>query len=69
MYVSDVADIELLIGQRATQDILHPLYGTVLVEIGKLITRSMITQLQNTRGEVSQILARSVDAEDRIRLL
>ncbi|MGB8701407.1 MAG: 2Fe-2S iron-sulfur cluster-binding protein [Thermosynechococcaceae cyanobacterium] len=57
MYVSEVEDIESLIGQRASQDILHPLYGTVLVEAGKLITRSMISQLQTTKGEVSQVLS------------
>jgi ferredoxin len=62
MYVSQVEDIESLIGQRATQDILHPLYGTVLVETGKLITRSMITQLQDTRSEVSQVLSRAGDS-------
>ncbi|NJM74433.1 MAG: (2Fe-2S)-binding protein [Acaryochloridaceae cyanobacterium RU_4_10] len=59
MYISEVEDIESLIGQRATQDILHPLYGTVLVETGKLITRSMISQLQQTRGEVSEVLSRA----------
>ncbi len=59
MYVSQVEDIESLIGQRATQNILHPLYGTVLVEMGKLITRSMITQLQSTRSEVSEVLSRA----------
>lgn len=59
MYISEVEDIESLIGQRATQDILHPLYGTILVESGKLITRSMISQLQQTRGEVSEVLSRA----------
>jgi ferredoxin len=62
MYISQVEDIESLVGQRATQDILHPLYGTVLVEVGKLITRSMITQLQDTRSEVSQVLSRAGNA-------
>lgn len=62
MYVSEVEDIETLIGQRAPQDILHPLYGTILVEAGKLITRSKITQLQETKGEVSKVLAQSVHA-------
>lgn len=59
MYVSEVEDIESLIGQRAEQDILHPLYGTVLVETGKLITRSMISQLRDTQGEVSKVLSQS----------
>lgn len=59
MYVSEVEDIEALIGQRAEQDILHPLYGTILVEAGKLITRSMISQLKDTQGEVSKVLSQS----------
>ncbi|WP_404783903.1 2Fe-2S iron-sulfur cluster-binding protein [Altericista sp. CCNU0014] len=59
MYVTEVEDIESLIGQRAEQDILHPIYGTVLVETGKLITRSMISQLKDTQGEVSKILSQS----------
>jgi ferredoxin len=59
MYVTEVADIEALIGQRASQDILHPLYGTVLVETGKLITRSMISQLKDTQGEVSRVLSQA----------
>lgn len=59
MYVTEVEDIESLIGQRASQDILHPLYGTVLVEVGKLITRSMISQLKDTQGEVSKALAQA----------
>ncbi len=59
MYVSEVEDIESLIGQRAEQDILHPLYGTILVEAGKLITRSMISQLKDTQGEVSKVLSQS----------
>lgn len=62
MYVSQIDDIEALIGRRAEQDILHPLSGAVLVEAGKLITRSMISQLKDTRGQVSEYLARTQDA-------
>jgi ferredoxin len=57
MYVSQIDNIEDLIGRRAEQDILHPLTGKVLVEAGKLITRSMITQLEETKTEVGQYLA------------
>lgn len=59
MYLSEVDDIESLIGRRAQQNILHPLNGTVLVEQGKLITRSMISQLEGTREEVGKYLANS----------
>jgi ferredoxin len=61
MYVNTVEDIESLIGRRAEQDILHPLTGKVLVEMGKLITRSMITQLQDTRQKAGEQLRQSVD--------
>ena len=56
MYVSDLDDIEALIGRRAEQDILHPLDGRVLVEQGKLITRSMINQLKDTQVKVNEYL-------------
>lgn len=57
MYLSEIQDIDTLIGRRAQQNILHPISGRILVEEGKLITRSMISLLENTKGEVSQYLA------------
>jgi len=57
MYVSELDDLESLIGRRAEQDILHPLDGKVLVEQGKLITRSVIKQLEDTQVEVNDYLA------------
>ena len=62
MYLSQISDVEELIGRRAQQSILHPISGKVLVETGKLITRSMISQLKNTKGQVSQYLAQTDDA-------
>lgn len=62
MYVSAVEDIEALIGRRTQQNILHPINGKVLVEAGKLITRSMISQLKDTRGQVDEYLRRTQDA-------
>ena len=62
MYVGAmVDDIESLIGRRAEQNILHPLNGKVLVEAGKLITRSMITQLQDTQAKSSEYLHQTQD--------
>lgn len=57
MYVNAIEDIETLIGRRAEQDILHPLNGKVLVEAGKLITRTMISQLHNTDAQAREYLA------------
>lgn len=48
MYVNSLQDIEALVGRRAEQDLLHPITGEILVEQGKLITRSMLKQLENT---------------------
>lgn len=62
MYISEIENIEDLIGRRAEDNILHPITGAVLVEAGKLITRSMITQLKDTQVEASDYLAKTRDA-------
>lgn len=59
MYLSDINEIESLVGRRAEENILHPLNGKVLVEAGKLITRSMISQLEMTRSDVTTHLMNS----------
>lgn len=59
MYLNAIDNIEDLIGRRAQENILHPISGAILVETGKLITRSMITQLQQTQGKVEEYLAKS----------
>jgi len=62
MYISEIDNIEDLIGRRAEDNILHPITGTVLVEAGKLITRSMITQLKDTQAQATDYLAKTRDA-------
>jgi ferredoxin len=59
MYISQDEDIENLIGRRAQSNLLHPLSGQVLVEEGKLITRSVIAQLQTTQSQVKEFLNQS----------
>lgn len=59
MYISTHDDVEDLIGRRAQQDILHPISGQVLVEEGKLITRSMMSQLKATQTQVGKYLSQS----------
>ncbi|PIG94690.1 2Fe-2S iron-sulfur cluster-binding protein [Gloeocapsopsis sp. IPPAS B-1203] len=61
-YVNAIEDIEALIGRRAEKDILHPLNGKVLVETGKLITRSMITQLQDSYTTAEEYLTQTREA-------
>lgn len=48
MYINSVKDVEALIGRRAEQNLLHPVTGEVLVEEGKLITRSTLRQLESS---------------------
>ena len=48
MYINSIKDIEVLIGRRAEQNLLHPITGQVLVEEGKLITRSMLKQIEDS---------------------
>lgn len=62
MYIDAIEDVEALIGRRAEQPLLHPLTGEVVVESGKLITRSVITQLKDVRFQVGETLARTRDA-------
>jgi len=53
MYLHQVQDnLEELIGTRAQENILHPITSIVLVETGKLITRSVINQLKSTQLSV-----------------
>ncbi|MGB3136345.1 MAG: 2Fe-2S iron-sulfur cluster-binding protein [Nodosilinea sp.] len=64
MYVNSLQDIEVLIGRRADQDLLHPITGEVLVEGGKLITRSVLTQLKrNTSFTVGEFFVHSKDLQ------
>jgi uncharacterized 2Fe-2S/4Fe-4S cluster protein (DUF4445 family) len=62
MYVNTIEDIEDLIGRRAQQDILHPLNSQILVEEGKLITRTVVNQLKEIRVKVGEYLAKTEDA-------
>ena len=62
MYINSIKDIEALIGRRAEQDLLHPLTGQVLVESGKLITRSMLKQIEDTTSfNMGQYFSQSSD--------
>ena len=59
MYVSEVDNIKDLIGRRAQKNILHPLSGKVLVEEGKLITRSMLNIIESTRTKADEYLSQT----------
>jgi ferredoxin len=63
MYINSIKDIEDLIGRRAEQNLLHPVTGQILVEEGKLITRSVLKQIENsTNFQFSEFFNKSNDA-------
>ncbi|QIZ71244.1 2Fe-2S iron-sulfur cluster-binding protein [Oxynema aestuarii] len=62
MYLDAIEDVEALIGRRTEQPLLHPITGEVVVEAGKLVTRSVITELKDIRFQVGQYLARTREA-------
>lgn len=62
MYIDAIEDIEALVGRRTDKDLLHPITGDVVVESGKLITRSVLRELQDIRFQVGEYLARTHEA-------
>lgn len=57
VYIEKSTDLLSLIGTRAAQNILHPVDGAVLIEQGKLITRSRIEELKRVDAEIQNIAA------------
>lgn len=55
LYVESISDVEKLIGRRSKVPILHPKDGRVLIQRGKIITRSYIMQLQDVDFDVSDV--------------
>ncbi len=60
MYIGSIAELKVLIGKRAQQNLIHPFTGEVLVEEGKLILRSALEKMveidSNFATDISQIL-------------
>jgi ferredoxin len=57
LYAESFSDIEKLIGKRTTTPILHPINGRVLIQAGKIITRSAIADLSTIDLDVSAIVS------------
>lgn len=62
-YLTASKDLESLIGRRAEERILHPLDGRVLIESGKIITRSRIGELGQIDVDVAEMKTRSLTLE------
>ncbi len=62
MYIQSIQDIEALIGRRCERPMLHPVTGQTLVDVGQLITRSVVRQLENTDLRISEQLSQTKKA-------
>lgn len=60
MYVGSLGELKELIGRRATQNVVHPLTGEVLVEEGKLILRSALEKMANIDATLDTTLLTSL---------
>jgi hypothetical protein len=58
-FVESEQDLEQEIGKKATQTLIHPLTGEVLVEAGKLVLRSALAKMQESSGKFAQDLSRN----------
>ena len=54
------ADLASLIGRRAEDRVLHPVDGRVLIDAGKIITRSRIQELAAVDVDIAEMKTRSL---------
>lgn len=59
-YLTATQDLEGLVGRRAEERILHPVDGRVLIEAGKIITRSRIRELNQVDVDLAEMRTRSL---------
>lgn len=64
-YIEATLDLESLIGRRAEARILHPVDGRVLIEAGKIITRSRIRELSFVDVDIAEMKTRSLSVKRR----
>jgi ferredoxin len=62
LYIERTTDLKELIGRRATERILHPISGKVLVEEGKSITKSTVDKLSQVDVDMQRLMTGSLDA-------
>lgn len=59
-FIDSASNLEALIGRRAEEQIMHPVTGAVLIEAGKLITRSRIRELAFVDVDIAEMKTRSL---------
>lgn len=55
MYIERADDLLSLLGTRATQNILHPITGEILISAGKLITRTLLEKSRHVDEDVQRM--------------
>jgi ferredoxin len=55
LYLESTSSLESLIGKRTQVPILHPIDGRILIEAGKIITRSSIMQLKDVDFDIKAV--------------
>lgn len=66
-FIEQTGDLESLIGRRAEQRILHPVHGGVLIEVGKIITRSRLRELSFVDVDVAEMRTRSLTLDNNAK--
>lgn len=56
-FVKSEQELEQSIGKKATQTLIHPFTGEVLVEEGKLVLRSALEKMQEASGRFTNALS------------
>ncbi|MBC7476228.1 MAG: 2Fe-2S iron-sulfur cluster binding domain-containing protein [Candidatus Sericytochromatia bacterium] len=59
MYLESINDLEKMVGRRTEIDVLSPVTGAVLIQKGKLITRTKVQELSNLNFDVIDIQSNS----------
>lgn len=62
LFIEKSTDLLSLVGRRAEEPVLHPVHGRVLVEEGKIITRSVVEKLRQVEVDLQGLLATTRDA-------
>jgi ferredoxin len=57
-FIESEQDLEREIGKKATQTLIHPMTGEVLVEAGKLIMRSALEKMKQASSKFAANLSR-----------
>ncbi len=59
LYIEKSSDLRDLIGRRAEARVLHPVNGKVLVEEGKIITKSTVDKLTHVEIDLQRLMHES----------